>query len=243
MQAQSMSVPRYGASLTSYPSAMATSENDLLAIGGYSSSGYLSLLEVFSHSGWSLINSQLLEGIVYACAITVNDTHVLITGGSTDSLSNGTSGTIWFDTVNENFSSGPTMKSVRYRHGCGKMKSMDANEVYIIVAGGYDGSSPLDSTEILELGSDEWKLGPKLPSIIAETTMVEDKLSNSVLLVGGYDEGSSNKIFKLASPLTATSQWEELPQKLSVGNQAQPVAFFIPDSFVDCHEEKQPKET
>jgi len=101
MQAQSMSVPRYGASLTSYPSAMATSENDLLAIGGYSSSGYLSLLEVFSHSGWSLINSQLLEGIVYACAITVNDTHVLITGGSTDSLSNGTSGTIWFEQPKE----------------------------------------------------------------------------------------------------------------------------------------------
>jgi hypothetical protein len=170
----------------------------------------------------------------------IPDTHVLITGGKSDSQTNGTSRTMWFDSVNEKISSGPTLKSVRHEHGCGKL---DTNEVYIIVAGGSDGSNYLDSTEILEPGRDEWKLGPKLPSIIAETTMVEDKLSNSVLLVGGYDKGSSNKIFKLASPLTTTSQWEELPQKLSVGKQAQPVAFFIPDSFVDCHEEKQPKET
>ncbi len=64
--------------------------------------------------------------------------------------------------------------------------------------------------------------------------MVEDKLSNSVLLVG--DIGPNNKIFKLASPMIITSQWEELPQKLNVARSGQPVAFFIPDSFVDCHE-------
>ncbi len=226
--------------MTNYPTAMTTSENDLLVIGGENSSpGYLSSLEVYSHSGWNLINSQLLEGILYACAITVNDTHVLITGGSTDSLSGGTSGTIWFDTVNEKFSSGPTLKNVRFLHGCGKIKSIDANEVYIIVPGGYDGSSYLDSTEILELGSDEWRLGPKLPLKISESTMVEDKVSNSLLLVGG--NGPSNKIFKLESPLTITSQWEEITQKLVVGRDGCPVAFFIPDSFVDCHEEKRAK--
>ena len=235
IQAQSMSVPRYGASMTNYPSAMASSENDLLVIGGENSSpGYLSSLEVYGPSGWSLINAQLPEGLYYACAITVNDTHVLITGGKSDSQTSGTSGTIWFDSVNERFSSGPTLNSVRRSHGCGKIKSVDTNEVYLIVAGGYDESTRIDSTEILEPGSNEWMLGPKLPVPIAEMMMVEDKVSNSVLLVGGYDTASSDKIFKLASPLTVTSQWEEIPQKLDVARENLPVAFFIPDSFVDC---------
>jgi hypothetical protein len=74
IQAQSMSVPRYGASLTNYPTAMAASENDLLVIGGNSGSVLQASLEVYSHSGWNLINSRLPEGTAYACAITVNDT-------------------------------------------------------------------------------------------------------------------------------------------------------------------------
>jgi N-acetylneuraminic acid mutarotase len=236
--AQSMSVPRCGASLTKYPSAMATSENDLLVIGGENSSpGYLSSLEVYGPSGWSLINSQLPEGLFVLCAITVNDTHVLITGGLSDSQPNGASGTIWFDAVNEKFSPGPTMNSARSYHGCGKIKSIDTFDDFIIVVGGYNGSSHLDSTEILEPGSNEWKMGPKLPSQITGTTIVEDQVSNSLLLVGGgYDDAQSHKILRLA---TATSQWEEVEQELVVARRGSPVAFFIPDSFADCHEEEQ----
>jgi hypothetical protein len=238
--AQSMSVPRFGASLTKYPSAMATSENDLLVIGGINSSpGFLSSLEVYGPSGWSLINSQLPEGLFALCAITVNDTHVLITGGRSESQGSGTSGTIWFDAVNEKFSSGPTLNSVRSYHGCGKIKSIDTFENYIIVAGGKNGFNNLDSTEILEPGSSEWKLGPKLPVQIANVSSVEDQVSNSLLLVGGYVNGPSNKIFRLTSPLTVTSQWEEVEQELAVAREYSPVAFFIPDSFADCHEEEQ----
>ncbi len=229
-----MSIARNAASMTKYPSSMSTSEQDLLMIGGSNSGVLLSSLEVFGLSGWISVTAQLPEGLKFACAITVNDTHVLITGGSTDSQTVSAS-TIWFDLANEKFSPGPILNSVRREHGCSKILSPDGNEVYIIVAGGYNGSSFLDSTEILEPGSDEWKLGPKLPLLIKQTIMVEDKVSNSVLLVAGHENGiSSNKIFKLASPLTITSQWEELPQKLDIGRHAWPVVFFIPDSFADC---------
>jgi hypothetical protein len=76
-----------------------------------------------------------------------------------------------------------------------------------------------------------------LPILIENPRMVGDNINNRVLLIGGKDSnGTQNKIFQLASPLTVTSQWEELPQKLQIGRNQCPVAFFIPDHFTDCQE-------
>jgi len=234
---QSISVPRYAASMTKYPSAKSTSVSDLIVIGGENSGpGFLSTLEVYGTTEWVSINAQFPEGIMWGCAITVNETTILMTGGRTDSQANVTSETFWFESTTEKWSPGPQLNIPRRCHGCGMIQ--DPNEgVFLIVASGYNGSAYLDSTEILEPGSNEWKQGPKLPIPIDEARMVEDSNKNRVLLIGGKDSnGPLDKIFQLSSPLTITSQWEELPQKLQIGRKCGSVAFVIPDHFTDCQE-------
>jgi len=231
---QSMTVPRWGSSMIKYPSAKSTSASDLIVIGGDNAgTGLLSTLEVYGTTGWVSINAQFPEGIRWGCAITVNETTILMTGGQTDShvLS---SETFWFDCLTETWSLGPKMVIGRQSHGCGKVENSNGG-VYLIVAGGFIRNAHTESCEILEPGSEVWKQGPKLPKTIDDITIVEDYTTNSVLMVGGEDDhGVLNSIYKLATPLTVTSQWEELPQKLQIGRNRWPVAFFIPDHFTDC---------
>ena len=78
---QPMTVPREAASATKYPSAVAKSSNDLLVIGGYNSEvGILRSLEAFGPDGWKSVNSSLPEGVRWGCAMTVNETTVVLTG-------------------------------------------------------------------------------------------------------------------------------------------------------------------
>jgi hypothetical protein len=235
--APAMLVPRTGASMTKYPSAKSSSDGDLMVLGGNNQyQGIPFTIEVFGSSGWVWVNAQLPGRIEFGCVISVNETTILYTGGNYDSKMSGSSETFWFDTINEKFSPGPTLNFARAFHGCGIIK--DSNKVHLIIAGGSDGKNIFDSTEILELGSNNWLQGPKLPIPLQEAPMVEDHRKNRVLLVGGGDQlyQPLDKIYQLTAPLTNTSQWEELPQKLVTARRALPVAFFIPDHFADCHE-------
>ena len=75
----------------------------------------------------------------------------MFTGGRTDSHADASSETFWFNSITEMWSPGPTLNLARCAHGCGIIK--DSNQVYLIVAGGWNGTNLFDSTEILELGS------------------------------------------------------------------------------------------
>jgi hypothetical protein len=263
---QPMNVPRWSASATTYPSAAAKSFQDLLVIGGYNSEagGYLSSVEVFGPDGWNRINDNLPEGIHWGCAVTVNETTFVFTGGRTASQTTVTSDTHWFDALNGKGSGGPRLNVARRSHGCGVIRSDEG--VYLVVVGGFNGSQYLDSTEILEIGSNEWKEGPKLPMPIDDVIVVEDPATNSLLIVGGKyyrketlvtssnknnnlqtetEVTSNNKddqqtevevtsIYRLSGPISEESRWEELPQKIKVGRRQGPVAFFIPDYLTDC---------
>ncbi len=182
---QPMNVPRWSASATTYPSAAAKSFQDLLVIGGYNSEagGYLSSVEVFGPNGWNRINANLPEGIHWGCAVTVNETTFVFTGGRTASQTTVTADTHWFDALNGKGSGGPRLNVARRSHGCGVIHSDES--VYLVVVGGYNGSQYLDSTEILEVGANEWREGPKLPMPIDDVIVVEDPATNSLLIVGG----------------------------------------------------------
>ena len=55
-------------------------------------------------------------------------------------------------------------------------------------------------------------------------------------MVGGWNGADLNEIYRLSSPLTVTSQWQLLPQKLQTARHWH-TAFFIPDSFVTCNDQ------
>jgi hypothetical protein len=59
----------------------------------------------------------------------------------------------------------------------------------------------------------------------------------SIIFVGGYVQnvGTSIELYRLSSPLTITSQWELMPQKLKTPRYWM-TAFFVPDHFVNCNE-------
>ena len=238
--AQSMSVPRKTASITKYPST-----EDLIVIGGDNyGPEYLSTLEVYGPTGWVSADVQLPEGLTWGCAITVNETTILLTGGSmNDSDYNVSAKTFWFNIIDAKWSSGPTLNTARRSHGCGKIYDSKQG-AFLIVSGGMgirEQAFTINSTEILKPGSNEWKEGPTLPMPIDQATIVEDHARNRILLVGGCggfvgEQGPLNKIYQLASPLTETSQWEELPQRIQIGRREQPVVFFIPDEYADCQE-------
>ncbi len=77
-------------------------------------------------------------------------------------------------------------------HSCGKIRrNKESQEMSIIVAGGYDGSSRLSSVEILDEGSSKWQTGPELPFAIDGSQMVEDQ-NGGVVLIGGWSSSVGN---------------------------------------------------
>ena len=63
-------------------------------------------------------------------------------------------------------------------------RDKDSQEMSIIVAAGWGGSSYFSSVEILDEGSNEWQMGPELPFGISHSKMVEDQ-NGGVVLIGG----------------------------------------------------------
>jgi len=231
--AESMSVPRKTAAIAKYPSS-----EDLVVIGG-DNPEYLTSLEVYGPTGWVSRDVKLPEGISWGCAITVNQTTILLTGGENKAQT--LSKTYWYNIIDEKWSSGPTLNDARRSHGCGKIQDSE-QRIFLIVSGGLQKvvgpKFSINSTEILELGSNEWKEGPILPIPIEQNTIVDDHANNRILLVGGWGGylGPLHKIYQLTSPLTKTSEWEELPQTIQIGRREQPVVFFVPDEYADCQE-------
>ena len=75
---------------------------------------------------------------------------------------------------------------------------------------------------------------------IDDVTLVEDLVTNSLLIVGGKysrTETEVRNIFRLSGPIGDESRWEEIPQKIKVGRRQWPVAFFVPDYLTDCKNE------
>jgi hypothetical protein len=134
----------------------------------------------------------------------------------------------------ESWTEGPELKNKRAYHSCGKIRRNEqSQEMSIIVAGGFDGSSSLSSVEILDEGSNEWQTGPELPFGIDESQMVEDQ-NGGVVLVGGRT--SSAGILDTLYQLPHGGQdavWNEMEQTMNPGRYRH-TAFLVPDNIVDC---------
>jgi hypothetical protein len=142
--------------------------------------------------------------------------------------------TFYFTFGEESWTEGPELKNKRDCHSCGKIRrNKESQEMSIIVAGGWDGSSTLSSVEILDEGSNEWQTGPELPFVIAESQMVEDQ-NGRVVLIGGYSPSvdALDTLYQLPHG-GQDAVWTKMEQKMKTGRYWH-TAFMVPDSFVDC---------
>jgi hypothetical protein len=165
--------------------------------------------------------------------VTVNSTTVMAIGGYQNGQSY-SGKTFYFTFGEESWTEGPELKNKRDDHSCGKIRrNKESQEMSIIVAGGYDGSSRLSSVEILDEGSNEWQTGPELPFQIWESQMVEDQ-NGGVVLIGGDSSsaGTLGTLYQLPHG-GQDAVWTKMEQKMKIGRYEH-TAFLVPDNFVDC---------
>jgi hypothetical protein len=165
--------------------------------------------------------------------VTVNSTTIMAIGGYQNSQ--GYSGKTFYFTFGEkSWTEGPQLKNKIIYHSCGRIRrNKESQEMSIIVAGGYDGSTRLSSVEILDEGSNDWQTGPELPFGIDLSQMVEDK-NGGVVLIGG--QLSLGDILDTLYQLPHGGQdalWTKMEQKLKTGRYRH-TAVMVPDNSLDC---------
>ncbi len=112
-------------------------------------------------------------------------------GGSTawDPYSSETGKTYFYDTTNNKWSKGPTLKTAQSSHSCALLSyvnpSTKVDERIVVVAGGTSKPRNLDSVELLflddEKKSEDWHPGHDLPKPMASSLMIA--VGNSVILL------------------------------------------------------------
>ena len=220
-------------SVREFGAAARLQDGSLLVTGGYSGVGsaVLNSTEILTEEGWKNKIPLHLGAIRYHCMVTVNSTTVMVIGG----YQNGQlSGKTFFYTFGEkSWIEGPDLKYKRQHHSCGKIKrDKDNQEMSIIVAGGWDGSSKLVSVEILDEGSNEWRTGPELLFRMVNSQMVEDQ-NGGVVLIGGQSSSVYNLDTLYQLPHGGQDAvWTKMEQKMQKGRTLH-TAFLIPDNIVD----------
>jgi hypothetical protein len=142
--------------------------------------------------------------------------------------------TFYFTFGEESWTEGPDLKSKRGYFSCGKIRrDKESQEMSIIVAGGWDGSSYLSSVEILHEGSNEWQTGPELPFVIDISQMVEDQ-NGGVILIGGRSSSFVNLDTLYQIPHGGQDAvWIKMEQKMQT-KRYDHTAVLVSNNSVDC---------
>ena len=221
-------------SVREFGAAARLQDGSLLVTGGYSGVGsaVLNSTEILTEEGWKNKIPLHLGAIRYHCMVTVNSTTVMVIGGYQNGQLSGK--TFLYTFGEKSWIEGPDLKYKRQHHSCGKIKrDKDNQEMSIIVAGGWDGSSKLVSVEILDEDSNEWQTGPELPCGIAASQMVEDQ-NGGVILIGGYSSSvdTLDTLYQLPHG-DQDAAWIKMEQKMKTGRREH-TAFLTPDNIADC---------
>ncbi len=221
-------------SVRTYAAAAQLQNGNFLVTGGHNEIySDLNSAEMLTEEGWVSHIPSLPVTIEAHCMVTLNSTTVMSIGGSQNGP--GYSGkTFYFTFGEESWTEGPELKNKRGHHSCGKIRrNKESQEMSIIVAGGWDGSSLLSSVEILDEGSNEWHTGPELPFGIDNSQLVEDQ-NGGVVLIGGrsFSVGNLDTLYQLPHG-GQDAVWTKMEQKMNF-ERWQHTAFLVPDNLVDC---------
>ena len=192
--------------------------------------------EVFVNGVWQKWPINLPTKIGDHCMIMFNSTALILIGGNQDNTAFSTSTHI-YDTENQKWSDGPVLNFGRVAHRCARIPAnSQSSEHSIVVVGGFNGYS-MSSIEILDEGSNEWRLGPELPLPVCCSVIVEHPLGG-IALIGGRtnDNTPLNTIYRLPNTGEDTS-WELMPQQLQVARYHH-TAFLVPNEVVDFCKQK-----
>ena len=97
----------------------------------------------------------------------------------------------------------PNALEKRSGPACGLLENTKGR--FIVVAGGYKSST----TEILNLDTLEWSMGPELPSDVYGGSMVSVKNGQELLLVGGYGSGAGGATTNILKMNSSMASWED----------------------------------
>jgi hypothetical protein len=226
----SMKEPRFNFAITKSPFG---NDTKLFLSGGYNSQ-MLATAEVLTKNGFEKVPLELPVGMDYHCMVMLNSTSIIFLGGRQDSRSTSSTNTFILNTEMMQWSNGPRLNILRLAPSCARIaKNSQETEQSVIVAGGssFDGTD-ISSVEILDVGSNQWRMGPELPLHISGSAMVETPTGGVALIGGrGNDFTYIDTIFQLLHS-GEDARWEELPQKLKL-RRAHHTAFLVPDGITD----------
>ena len=173
----SLNEPRYASAFAAFPSQ--NQSRKLIIASGYAT-GYQKTSEVLTENGWEMF-SKTLPGDLWAnCLVLLNSTTLMIIGDRA---------TYYINTLTNAWVRGPLLTQGRGSHSCGLIrKDSNSQEMSVIVAGGYNYTALISTTELLDAGSNTWRRGPELPFTVIESMMVEGPDGGAVI-VGGRQDG------------------------------------------------------
>ena len=180
---------------------------------------------------WKNAQMDLPISTAYHCMVLADNSTVMVIGGHQSSQPG--QRTFKLSPTETNWKEGPALINKRASHGCSKIPSSRmSRKESIIVAGGWNKDwKPQSTVEILDAGSDKWRLGPELPEPLQGVSMVRHP-DGGVVLIGGSNNGTYSDALYYLPHAGPGAQWEKLPQKLATGRDYQ-IAVLVPDEILE----------
>jgi hypothetical protein len=216
---------------SSAPSPFPNNPFSMMISGGSNPS--TSSVVYFSEETWKEL-PDLPTQLTDHCMVKVSSSIVMVIGGIQDEEVS--KKTFLLDTKENVWKNGPSLQQERGYLSCGLIRSAkNSSEFSIIAVGGRLNDGPrFSTTEVLDQPNGEWRQGPTLPFGINHAQLVEDA-DGGVILVGGYADDMSDLDILLRLPHAGQDgEWEELPQKLTIG-RGHHTAVMVPDNLANCN--------
>ncbi len=193
----------------------------------------------------STAGPDLPIGLSQHCMVRINQSAVIVIGGSTD-VTNRKAET-WILDLDEDQSQmdwiqGPSLNKPRRRHACGLVFDPVTGSNMVVTVGGSEDST----VELLDLQSQDldegWIYGPSFPLILEGPSAVTfmdypGTEGQSMIIVGGSITGETvdylKNLYLFSCTKSGGCQWNKLKQKLDTNIQS-PVAILIPDAMASC---------
>jgi len=178
----------------------AKTSSGLLLVGGSDSSNTTEILPV---SGGPNTRGMALDpGRKLHCSIQISASSMVLTGGRV--VNSATNIVTSHDLETGNSTDLPSMMSNRYHHACGSYNLPEFK--MILVAGGWNGYGPINSTEVLEMDNygSKWREVGMLPS---PRYGLRGATLDKVLYVTGGDGGSAKDTDEVLAWDTVAEAW------------------------------------